>query len=168
MPKAKRPKKPAKRPARRAPPKKKPSAKRAKAKAKAPRTPAYKTPRLSPLSGESVDSYVRLLPSPQQVIVNRLRALVASAAPEAMEALKWSVFEAEGPFAHIRAGSNHVSFGFLRGALLEAPPGTLEGDGDMMRHVKISSWKDVKEEILKALVRQAVLLNQRLGDPTRR
>ncbi len=168
MPKAKRPKKAVKRPARRAPARKKPAARRAKANAPRPR--AVKAPRLSPLSGESVDVYVKMLPSPQQVIVNRLRALVASAAPEAMESLKWAqpVFEAEGPFAHIRAASGHVNFGFWRGALLEAPPGLLEGEGDMMRHVKIVTWKDVKEDILRALVRQAVLLNLRLGDPTRR
>jgi hypothetical protein len=141
-----------------------------KAKAKVKRAKPSLAPRLSPLSGESVDSFVKTLPSPQQTIVNRLRALVAQAAPEAMEALKWSqpVFEADGPFAHIKPSSTQVHFGFLRGALLEAPDGTLHGDGDMMRYVTISSWKEVKEDLLKALVRQAVLLNQRLGDPTKR
>ncbi len=170
MPKAKRPKKAAKRTSRRPAPKKKAASKARAKRAAAPRASRYAAPRLSPLSGESVDSYVKLLPSPQQMIVNRLRALVANAAPEAMEALKWAqpVFEAEGPFAHIRAAGSHVNFGFWRGALLEAPEGVLEGEGDMMRHVRIVTWKDVKEDVLKALVRQAVLLNQRLGDPTRR
>jgi len=167
MPKTKRPKKPAKRAPSRPAARKKAAS---KSRAPKPRASKYAAPKLSPLSGESVDTYVRLLPSPQQTIVNRLRALVAQAAPEAMETLKWAqpVFEAEGPFAHIKAAGNHVNFGFWRGALIEAPDGVLEGDGDMMRHVKIVTWKDVKEDILKALVRQAVLLNQRLGDPTRR
>ena len=57
---------------------------------------------------------------------------------------------------------------WARGALLEAPDGLLHGEGEMMRYVTISTWKEVKEDLLKALVRQAVLLNQRLGDPTKR
>ncbi|MFT3838201.1 MAG: DUF1801 domain-containing protein [Myxococcaceae bacterium] len=160
MPKTKRAKKPAK---------------RAKSRssgrvAKPSRASRHLAPRLSPLSGESVDSFVKTLPSPQQMIVNRLRALVAQAAPEAMEALKFAqpVFEAEGPFAHIKPSATQVHFGFLRGALLEAPDGVLSGDGEMMRYVSISAWREVKEDILKGLVRQAVLLNQRLGDPTKR
>lgn len=159
-------------------PKRKKPAKRAKSKVVARRAPKARrartsrsvAPRLSPLSGESVDSFVKTLPSPQQTVVNRLRALVAQAAPEAMEALRWQqpVFEADGPFAHIKPSATQVHFGFLRGALLEAPDGVLQGQGDLMRYVSITTWKEVKEDILKALVRQAVLLNQRLGDPTKR
>lgn len=166
MPKTKRAKKPAKRAKSRS------SGRVAKASraSKPARSSRLGAPRLSPLSGESVDSFVKTLPSPQQTIVNRLRSLVAAAAPEAMEALKFAqpVFEADGPFAHIKPSATQVHFGFLRGALLEAPDGVLSGDGEMMRYVSISAWREVKEDILKGLVRQAVLLNQRLGDPTKR
>ncbi len=118
----------------------------------------------------SVDSYVRMLPSPQQMIITRLRALVRDTAPEAVESLKWAqpVYEVNGPVAYIKANAQHVNFGFWRGAMLQAPEGLLEGDGDRMRHLKIFSLADIKTDILKTLVRQAVLLNVREGNPTRR
>ena len=118
----------------------------------------------------NVDRYVQQLPSPMQQIVNRVRGLVATASPEAIEAFKWSqpVYEANGPFAYIKAHSNHVNFGFWRGALLDAPKGMLEGDGDRMRHIKLTGIGDIDDQVLKLLVQQAVLLNSRLGNPTRR
>ena len=116
----------------------------------------------------SVDGYVQMLPAPMQTIVNRLRALVAFASPEAIEAFKWSqpVYEANGPFAYIKAHTGYVNFGFWRGAVLEAPEGMFEGDGTRMRHVKVAALTDIDDEVFKTLIRQAVLLNSRLGNPT--
>lgn len=118
----------------------------------------------------SVDGYVKSLPSPMQQIVNRVRALVASAAPEAIEAFKWAqpVYEANGPFAYLKAHRTTVNFGFWRGAMLEAPEGALEGGGKLMRHLKLQTVADVDDALVTTLVRQAVMLNSRLGTPTRR
>lgn len=116
----------------------------------------------------SVDAYVSSLPSPMQTIINRVRALVASAAPEAIEAFKWGqpVYESNGPFAYLKAHKSHVNFGFWRGAQLEAPEGALEGDGDRMRHIKLPTPEAINEGLVTTLVRQAVMLNSRLGTPT--
>lgn len=129
-----------------------------------------KRPARKKAAGGNVDAYVSLLPSPQQMIVNRVRALVASAAPEAIETLKWGqpVYEVNGPMAYIKAYKGYVNFGFWRGAMLEGPAEVLEGDGDQMRHVRLFAFDDIKDEVLKTLVRQAALLNSRLGSPTRR
>ena len=148
MPKAKRARRPA--------PKKQAAVK--------PRKPTKKPAR------RTVDGYVGALPSPQQTIVNRLRALVAAAAPEAIEALKWGqpVYEVNGPMAYLKAYKGHVNFGFWRGAMLSAPAQTLSGDGGRMRHLKVYSLSDIKEEVILELVRQAAALNAKLGNPTRR
>ena len=119
----------------------------------------------------NVDGYVQALPAGQQTIVNRVRALVAAASPEAIESFRWSqpVYEANGPFAYIKAHKDYVNFGFWRGAVLEIPSGiTLDGEGTRMRHVKIADAAEIQEESLKALVKQAVLLNSRLGNPAQR
>lgn len=146
MAKPKKTKKPA--------PKKKAVPARAKAKAAKP---------------TSVDAYVKSLPSPMQTIVNRVRALVATASPEALEAFKWGqpVYESNGPFAYIKAHRQYVNFGFWRGAMLEAPKGKLEGDGDRMRHLKLPNPEAIDEGLITTLVRQAVMLNSRLGTPTK-
>lgn len=121
------------------------------------------------VKASTVEGYVRGLPSPQATIVNRLRALVREAAPEAVETMKWAqpVFEANGPFAHIKAQGKSVNFGFWRGTLLNDPDDKLVGDGEKMRHLKISTLKDIRSDVIRALVRGAVLLNRHLGDPTR-
>ena len=121
-------------------------------------------------SAKTVDTYVSSLPSLMQQMVNKMRALVAAAAPEAIETLKWAqpVYEANGPFGYIKAHGKHVNLGFWRGAMLDAPAGILEGDGDKMRHIKFPALGAIDEELVKTLVRQAVLLNSRLGDPTKR
>ena len=138
-----------------------------KAVARGKKSPARKKPSL-----RNVDSYVRLQPASMQPIVNRVRALVAAAAPEATESLKWGqpVYEVNGPMAYIKAYKGWVNFGFWRGAMLQAPAGFLEGEGTRMKHVKLRAIADLtqKEEALKGLVRQAALLNSRLGSPTRR
>jgi hypothetical protein len=116
-----------------------------------------------------VDAYVSRLPAHQQQLVNRVRALIATAAPEAIETLKWSqpVYEANGPFAYLKAYAGHVNFGFWRGASLQAPEGVLEGEGTRMRHLKLSSKAELDEGLIQRLVAEAVKLNGRLGNPSR-
>ncbi len=117
----------------------------------------------------TVDGFVQTLPPPMQVMVNKLRALVAAASPEATEAFKWAqpVYEASGPFAYIKAFKGYLNFGFWRGAVLDAPGDLLEGDGERMRHLKITALADIDDALIQSLVRQAVLLNSRLGDPSK-
>ena len=147
-----------------------PVAKRALPKSKLAAKKSASAPKKSASKVSSVDGYVQTLPALMRPIVNRLRALVAMASPEAIEAFKWSqpVYEANGPFAYIKAHSGHVNFGFWRGAVLEAPDGLLQGDGVRMRHLKIATLGEVNDVLVQALVRQAVLLNSRLGNLARR
>jgi hypothetical protein len=61
-----------------------------------------------------------------------------------------------------------VNIGFWRGAELTDPNGLLEGDGDCRRRIKLSRRADIPEPALKRFVKEAVKLNQALGDPTQR
>lgn len=154
-------------------PKKKAAAKKvAPRKKTAPKKPAKKPapkktyPAVELPELPEIEGYVRSLPPPVVPIVNRLRQLVRDAAPEARELLDphGPAYDANGLFARIEATDREVLVTFLKGAQLDAPAGTLAaGEGDA-RAVTVNSLESLRENVLQALVRQAVLLNVR--DPS--
>jgi len=77
------------------------------------------------------------------------------------------VYELGGPFCFIKAFTNHINFGFWWGAKMDDPEGLLQGDGEKMRHIKITAVEDIKPEIFAAYARQSAELNQSLGNPTK-
>jgi hypothetical protein len=119
---------------------------------------------------KSVDEYVADLQAWQAEIVTALRKLIREAAPNASEAIKWAqpVFEENGPFAFIRPASKHVTIGFWRGAEMADPKGVFEGEGDRMKHIKLTAVKDIQAHDVQSYVREAVALNRQHGDPTKK
>ena len=143
-----------------------------KAAAKAappPKKPAGLPKSILPPPGSSVDEYVSKVIPWQRIVIEKLRAVVKTAAPHALESIKWGqpVYEHKGPFSYIKAHATHVNFGFWRGAELDDPKRMLQGEGEKMRHVKILETHALDEIVLAALVKQAVALNDKKGDPTR-
>jgi hypothetical protein len=121
------------------------------------------------MKAKTVDEYIRGLEDWQKELVAELRGLVREAAPAATESIKWAqpVYGDNGPFCYIRAFKKHVNFGFWRGVELPDEAGILQGSGDKMRHVKLTAMEDIQREPFQALVREAVELNRRKGDPTK-
>jgi hypothetical protein len=118
---------------------------------------------------KSVDDYIDSLEPWQVELVSRVRQIVFDAAPEVKESFKWAqpVYEANGPFAYIKAFKNAVNFGFWRGIDLQGHNGRLVGTGNKMRHFNLTSLKDIDEKLFSDCVRHAVELNQVKGDPTK-
>ncbi len=118
---------------------------------------------------KTVDAYIDSLDGWQAVAVTRLRDLIRDAVPEAEEAIKWGqpVFSHGGPFCYIRAFKKHVNLGFWRGLSLRDLSGLLQSGGEKMAHVKLTGPDDVRPDAFRAFAREAALLNQRLGDPSR-
>jgi hypothetical protein len=141
------------------------------ARAPAPR-PTMKFPRRPvpsvPPPGQTVDDYVAKVIPWQRGVIERLRAVVKAVAPHVNESIRWGqpVYEHKGPFSYIKAHATHVNFGFWRGAELDDPKRMLQGEGELMRHVKILETHAVDEIVIAALVKQAVALNDKKGDPT--
>lgn len=121
------------------------------------------------MAKKTVDEYIADLDGWQAEVVATVRDLVKAAAPDAAEAIKWAqpVFDYHGPFAYIRAFKNHVNFGFWRGAALDDPLGLLQGDGEKMRHIKLTGPAEINPEVIKQFLQQAIHLNKTLGDPTK-
>lgn len=121
------------------------------------------------MAEKTVDAYVDGLDGWQKEAAVQLRGIIRNAAPEARESIKWAqpVYELGGPFCYFKAFKSSLNFGFWRGVDLDDPNGLLEGSGDKMRHVKLTSIEDVNTDAFAAFVRQAIALNQLKGDPTK-
>lgn len=120
------------------------------------------------VQASSVEGYIQHHKGWQREVLMRLRDILRAAAPDAVESIKWSqpVFELEGPMCYFKAFSNHINFGFWRGAELNDPDHLLEGDGLKMRHIRITAVNDINLAAYESLVRHAVKLNLEKGDPT--
>lgn len=68
---------------------------------------------------------------------------------------------ADAPFAYVGAYKAHASVGFFRGSELPDPAGLLEGNGKLMRHVKIRPGISVDTEAVARLIRDAYANIQR-------
>jgi hypothetical protein len=119
---------------------------------------------------KTVDGYIAGLADWRGEIVSAVREVIRNAAPEARESIKWAqpVWESNGPIAYVKAFPRAVNLGFWRGTDLDDPADLLSGDGDRMRHIKLTAADQLDRETLAGWVRQAVALNAGKGDPTRR
>lgn len=68
----------------------------------------------------------------------------------------------------IKAYTKYVNIGFWRGTEMQDKHGLLAGDGDRMRHVKLTTIQDIKKTALTDYIKQAIKLNAVSGDPTKR
>jgi len=97
-------------------------------------------------------------------VMDALRALVKETVPVAREGMNpWGVpiFEWNGPLCYLRVGKKHVTFGFPRGASMKDPGKLLEGEGNNLRHVKISDVATISNPHVKALLLEAKSLNDK-------
>lgn len=86
------------------------------------------------------------------------------------EVIKWGhlVYIAGGPVLLIRAEAERVLLGFWRGQRLRALEPRLRPGGKYeMATVELREGESVPATTLRRLVVEAVVLNERLGDPTR-
>ena len=121
------------------------------------------------MAARTIEEYVEGLGDWRGEVVSAIDALVRNVAPEATASIKWAqpVYEQGGPIAYVKAFGSSVNFGFWRGTELTDPDGRLEGTGDRMRHVKLTSPDDVDPQRFSAWVKEAVALNSEKGDPTK-
>lgn len=85
------------------------------------------------------------------------------------EIIKWGhlVYSAKGPVLLIRAEGQRVLFGFWRGQRLrEIEPRLRPGGKYEMATLELREGDKIEPKAVRKLVREAVALNQRLGDPT--
>jgi hypothetical protein len=117
---------------------------------------------------KTVDEYIAAFDDWRTDAMRRLREVVKEGAPHSAVAIKWAqpVWEWNGPMIWMKAYPKHVDIGFWRGTEMDDPKKVLTGDGERMRHIKITSVDDIPADALRELVKQAVQLNTAKGNPT--
>jgi hypothetical protein len=120
------------------------------------------------LPAASPDAYVAALAGWRRDLVVALRrGVVAGGALD--ERIKWGhlVYFANGPVLLIRAEAERVLFGFWRGRrLLDIEPRLKPGGKYEMATLVLRDGERIAAARVKALVRAAIDLNERFGDPT--
>ncbi|MGE3618648.1 MAG: DUF1801 domain-containing protein, partial [Gemmatimonadales bacterium] len=114
------------------------------------------------------EAYLAALDGWRGELVRSLRAAVRRAA-DVTEAMKWGhlVYLAGGPVLLIRAEPERVLLGFWRGQRLTAIEPRLKPGGKYeMATADLRKGMTITPAIVRTLVREAVALNERLGDPT--
>jgi hypothetical protein len=115
----------------------------------------------------SPDAYVVALSDWRRECVESLRAAVR-AASALEEVVKWGhlVYLANGPVLLIRAEEERVLFGFWRGQRLGDIEPRLKKSGKYeMATLELREGMTIKPSIARRLAREAVALNQTLGNP---
>lgn len=116
----------------------------------------------------SADAYVAALKGWRRDCVEALRATVRRAAA-LDEVVKWGhlVYLSGGPVLLIRAEEHRVLFGFWRGQRLGAIEPRLKPGGKYeMATLELREGMTIKPATVRRLTREAVSLNQAVGDPT--
>jgi len=95
----------------------------------------------------------------------RVRALVKEADPEVEETWKWKgtpVWEHAGIICTGETYKKVVKMTFAKGASLDDPAGLFNSslDGNVRRAIDIHEGEEIDGEALKALIREAVALNE--------
>jgi hypothetical protein len=114
------------------------------------------------------DAYIASLKGWQQRYAAALRAAVCENGT-LREVIKWGhlVYFANGPVLLIRAEANRVLFGFWRGQRLQALEPRLKSGGKYeMATLALLEDTPLERSTVLALVREAIILNEVLGDPT--
>ena len=104
----------------------------------------------------------------QRDCVERLRAEVR-AASKLEEVVKWRhlVYLSNGPVLLIRAEEQRVLFGFWRGQRLRGIEAGLKPGGKYeMATLELREGMGIGAAVVRRLTKEAVALNQSLGDPT--
>jgi len=120
------------------------------------------------IPAENPDAYVAALTGWRRRRVQSLRSAVVKAA-SLQEIIKWGnlVYLSNGPVLVIRAEDTRVLFGFWRGKRLQTIEPRLKRGGKYeMATMEIVEKTRLGPATIVALVRQAVALNARHGDPT--
>ena len=75
----------------------------------------------------------------------------------------WKIpsFDSNGPLGCFMVGKDHVTFAFMRGAVLPDPEELLEGTGKFVRNIKLRTLADVKRPGVQRLIAEAVKLNKK-------
>lgn len=104
-----------------------------------------------------IEEYLSKFESIPAELARDVRQVILKALPKLDEVVKWGhlVYEGDRMICSIMVHKKHINLQIWRGAEIDDPEGFLEGGGKSMRHVKIHSEEEIKEDYFKMLLKQA-------------
>jgi hypothetical protein len=119
---------------------------------------------------EAVDEKIRTLRDWRGATIARLRKLIHEADPDVIETVKWRkpsnplgtpIWEHDGIICTGETYKAVVKMTFAKGASLDDPKGLFNSslEGNTRRAIDIRQGEKIDEKALKALIREAVVLN---------
>jgi hypothetical protein len=114
---------------------------------------------------ELIDARIEELGDWRGETLSRVRALIHEADPEVVEEWKWRgvpVWEHDGQICTGETYKEVVKLTFAKGASLDDPSGLFNSslEGNVRRAIDIREGEAIDEDAFKALVREAVSLNE--------
>ena len=127
-------------------------------------------PQESKSPSQLIDARIKELGDWRGQMLSRLRGLVKEADPEVVEEWKWRgvpVWSHDGLICTGETYKNVVKMTFAKGAALKDPSGLFNSslDGNTRRAIDFYEGEKINEKALKALVRDAVILNKSKQKP---
>ncbi|HEX2028065.1 MAG TPA: DUF1801 domain-containing protein [Nitriliruptorales bacterium] len=113
------------------------------------------------MAADSVDEYIAGIDESLRPVAEEVRRIIVDELPDSDEAIKWSqpTYRVAGKHvAYLKATKKHLSFGLTQGRQLDDPDGRLQGGGQQMAHVKLTTLDDIDEDQFRDWLRQAAEL----------
>jgi len=101
---------------------------------------------------KKVEEYIEKQESPQKEICKKLRKIILKTFPDIREEMKLGVPWYEGKY-YIVALKTHVNLGFSLKGLSKKEMELFKGGGKTMKHIDISSLKEIDEKMIVKLLR---------------
>jgi hypothetical protein len=122
---------------------------------------------------QEIDARIEELNDWRGELLSRLRALIKEADPEVVEEVKWRkptnpgvpVWSHDGMICTGETYKSVVKLTFAKGASLKDPAGLFNAslEGNTRRAIDIREGEAIDEDAFRALIREAVALNQSKG-----
>lgn len=93
-----------------------------------------------------------------QALLQALRELIRSIAPDAEEQYKWSrpVYALEKDFCYLKTTKKHVTLGFFEFDKISTNKHLIEGTGKSMRHIKLSTIDQIEELQIATIIKEVL------------
>ena len=101
---------------------------------------------------KKIEEYIDKQPSPQKEIILKVRDIFTKTLRNYNEKFAWGVMVYAGGKFYITAMKNRVHIGFAITGLNKEEIDMFEGSGKTMRHIKIHSLQEIKEERLVKMI----------------
>lgn len=108
---------------------------------------------------QKVTDYINKASEEQIAVLQELRIFIHESAKNVTEEIKWNmpVYSQSKNFAYLRFAKKHITLGFYHIDKLIDPDNLLEGDGNTLKHIKITKLDNKLKLQIKKWLKQVTV-----------